>query len=60
MDMDHTITPESMRGRGIAEHVTLAAFQFCEREGYRVIPTCTYISDTFLSRHPELRPLVIE
>ena len=52
MDMDHTFTPESMRGRGIAEHVTMAAFQHCEREGYKVMPTCTYISGTFLSRHP--------
>lgn len=54
MDIYDTFTPSELRGRGIAEQLALAAFKYAKENNLRIIPTCPYISDTFLKRHPEL------
>ena len=58
MDIYHTFTPPELRGRGIAEHLALAAFEFAQRHGMKIIPSCPYIKDTFLKKHAELRNIV--
>jgi len=58
-DMVHTYVPLEQRGRGIARRLAEAAFRFAEEEGMSVRPTCSYISDTFLPRHPKYRPRAI-
>ncbi len=58
MDIYHVFVPENMRGQGMAEKLAEAAFKFARVEGLKIKPTCPYIRDTFLKKHPELAFLV--
>ena len=53
MDIFHTFTDPELRGQGLAEKLTQAAFEFAKKNSFRVIPTCSYVKDTFLSKHKE-------
>ena len=60
MIMSHTSTPEHLQGKGIAAHVTRAAFEYCRENRFKVHPTmCTYIRDNFLKKNPEFSDLVL-
>uniref|UniRef100_A0A0E0KQT0 N-acetyltransferase domain-containing protein n=1 Tax=Oryza punctata TaxID=4537 RepID=A0A0E0KQT0_ORYPU len=59
MDMVHTYVPGSKRGRGLAARLCDAAFAHARRHGMRVLPTCSYISETYLPRNPEWNELVL-
>ncbi|CAL0305501.1 unnamed protein product [Lupinus luteus] len=52
IDLVHTFVPPSKRGLGLAYHLTVAAFQHAKSHSLSVIPTCSYISDTFVPRNP--------
>ncbi|XP_038897320.1 acetyltransferase At1g77540 [Benincasa hispida] len=52
MDMIHTFVPSSKRGLGLASHLCVAAFNHADANSLPVIPSCSYISDTFLPRNP--------
>ena len=56
IDLYHIYVPEAFRGRGIAERLCQAAFEYAQQERLTVIPSCPYISGTFLRRHPEHAP----
>ena len=58
IDLYHTYVPEVFRGRGMAEKLCKAAFEYARTEGFTVIPSCSYISDAYLKRHTEYEPLV--
>ncbi|XP_078440924.1 acetyltransferase At1g77540-like [Wolffia australiana] len=58
MDMVHTFVPSSKRGRGTAALLCNAAFQHAKDRSIPVIPTCSYISETFLERNPAWKALV--
>lgn len=58
IDLYHTYVPEVFRGRGLAERLCKTAFEYAKRQGLTVIPSCSYISDYYLKRHPEYEPLV--
>ncbi|CAO2042287.1 unnamed protein product, partial [Urochloa humidicola] len=58
MDMVHTYVPRSKRGQGLAARLCDAAFAHARSHGMRVVPTCSYISDTYLPRNPALEELV--
>lgn len=58
LDLTHTFTPPSMRGKGVAEKVVGAAFAFARKENIKVKPTCPYISGKYLERNPEMRQFV--
>ncbi|MBI4167802.1 MAG: N-acetyltransferase [Candidatus Aenigmarchaeota archaeon] len=53
MDLFHTFTDEELRGQGLAEKLAQAAFEYAKKNGLRIVPTCEYIRDTFLKKHPE-------
>ena len=53
MDVFHTFTDPDLRGQGLAEKLALAAFEHAKKNGLRVKPTCDYIRDAFLKKHPE-------
>ena len=57
LDLYHTEVPPVFRGRGIAEQLCRAAFEYAKANGLRVVPSCPYISGTYLKRHPEYAPL---
>jgi predicted GNAT family acetyltransferase len=52
LDLEHTVTDPQFRGKGLAEIVVRAAFDWGEKENYKLIPTCTYISGSFLKKNP--------
>jgi len=58
LDLYHTYVPEVFRGRGIAEKLCKAGFEYAKAQGLSVIPSCSYISDAYLKRHPEWEPIV--
>ena len=57
LDLYHTDVPEVFRGRGIAEQLCQAAFAYAKANGLAVIPSCSYVAETYLKRHPEYEPL---
>ena len=54
----HTYVPEAARSRGVAEQVVLAGFQYAQANGFKVIPTCPYVSHAFIRRHSEFQSLI--
>ncbi|KAK9271446.1 hypothetical protein L1049_027037 [Liquidambar formosana] len=52
MDIVHTFVPSSKRGLGLASHLCVSAFNHAKSHSMSVIPTCSYVSDTFLPRNP--------
>ncbi|XP_039117153.1 acetyltransferase At1g77540-like [Dioscorea cayenensis subsp. rotundata] len=60
MDMVHTFVPRSKRGMGLAAILCSAAFDHAQRHSMVVIPTCSYISDTFLPRFPAWKSIVYD
>ena len=57
LNLYHTYVPEVFRGRGIAEQLCRAGFEYAKAHGLTVIPSCSYISGAYLKRHPEYEPL---
>jgi len=43
LDMYRTFVPDALRGRGIAAALAQHALDYAEREGYQVIPSCSYV-----------------
>ena len=58
MDLYHTYVPEVFRGRGLAEKLCQAGFEYANAHGLTVLPSCSYIAGAYLKRHPEYEPLV--
>jgi predicted GNAT family acetyltransferase len=53
LDMYHTFVPEAFRGRGLAEQLCRAGFEYAKARQLTVIPSCPYVSGAYLKRHPE-------
>ena len=58
IDLYHTYVPDAFRGRGVADRLCKAAFEYAKTAHLTVIPSCSYISGAYLKRHPEYEPLV--
>ncbi|MGE6528844.1 GNAT family N-acetyltransferase [Pseudomonas sp. NPDC077382] len=43
LDIYRTFVPDALRGRGVAAVLTRHALEYAEREGYTVIPSCSYV-----------------
>lgn len=43
LDVYRTFVPDALRGQGVAALLTQAALDFASREGYQVIPSCSYV-----------------
>lgn len=52
VDAFHTGTPPALRGRGIATRLVERLVADARREGFRIVPTCPFVSAQFES-HPE-------
>ena len=57
LDLRHTEVPVHLRGRGIADRLCQAVFEYAHEAGLCVRPSCSYVSDTWLPRHPEFLPV---
>lgn len=51
-DAQHTHVPAAMRGRGIAARLVEALVRDARSEGFKIIPSCTYVAAQF-DRHPD-------
>jgi phosphoribosylformimino-5-aminoimidazole carboxamide ribotide isomerase len=60
VDMLSTRVPDAFRGKGVAGLLADAAFAWCRESGYKVRPSCSYISDTYASKHPEVKGMLVE
>ena len=57
IDLYHTYVPEVFRGRGVAERLCQAVFEYAKANQLTVLPSCSYISGAYLKRHPEYEAL---
>ena len=55
----HTEVPEEFRGQGIALHLVHDALEQIKAEGGLIVPQCPFVK-TYLRRHPEYQPLVVD
>lgn len=51
MTITHTGVPEQVGGRGIAGELVRAALEAARREGWKVVPACSY-AQVWMERHP--------
>ncbi|XP_058190120.1 acetyltransferase At1g77540 [Rhododendron vialii] len=58
MDIVHTYVPSTKRGLGLASLLCVSAFTHAQSHSMSVIPTCSYVSDTFLPRNPSWNSVV--
>lgn len=49
LDFYRTFVPDALRGQGIAALLTQTALDFARKEGYTVIPSCSYV-DAYLQK----------
>jgi predicted GNAT family acetyltransferase len=57
MTITHTGVPPAIGGRGVAAELTRVALETARREGWTVVPACSYAA-AFIRRHPEFSDLV--
>jgi predicted GNAT family acetyltransferase len=55
--MDHTYVPEELRGRGLANTLGYAALEEAQRQGWIVVPRCSFVA-AFIERNPKFANLV--
>ena len=58
-DIWHTSVPTSLRQRGLAVHLCMAAFTAARNTRTAVVASCTYVSNKFLVDHPEQGDVVV-
>jgi predicted GNAT family acetyltransferase len=44
---DHTFTDPSLRGRGVAKQLLEAFVSWIAKEGFKVVPACSYVARAF-------------
>jgi len=59
MDLHHTFTHPTLRGKGLAAQVVRAAFEYAKENNLKVIPTCYYVQ-AFIRKNDEYKELVVE
>ncbi len=57
LDFFQTYVPPHAREKGLAEKIVEAGFRYAKSKNLRVIPSCLYVSKTFLNRRQEFLPL---
>lgn len=53
----HTLVPEELRGRGLAERLVRTALNDARAAGRKVVPACSYV-DVFIKRNKEFQDLL--
>lgn len=57
MTIVHTGVPPAIGGRGVAAELTRVALETARREGWKVVPACSYAA-AFIRRHPAFSDLL--
>lgn len=55
--LEHTFTPPSMRGQGVAGVLVRAAAEYARETGVHIEPRCSY-AVRFFDNHPEFQDLL--
>lgn len=51
LDLQHTIVPKAVSGRGIAAQLVQTVCDYARAQGYKIRATCAY-AQVWLERHP--------
>ena len=57
--VDHTVVPPEIGGRGIAARLVEAIVADARKQGFRIIPQCSYVDAQF-RRHPDWSDLLAD
>ena len=57
LDLMHTRVPRELEGQGYGGALAKAALDYARAHGFRIIPTCPFVS-AYLRRHKEYADLV--
>lgn len=58
MTITHTGVPEAVGGRGLASALTRVALDYARKEGWSIVPMCSYAA-VYIKRHPQYQDLVL-
>lgn len=58
LNFHHTFVPPELRGKGLAEKVVAAGFEYAEQNKLKVIPTCPYVA-RLVMKNPEWKRLIV-
>lgn len=59
MSIYHTFTPREARGHGIAEKISIEAFDFAKNNGLKVRPDCPYIT-YFVEKNKKFKKYLVD
>jgi len=57
MDLEHTIVPRILSGRGIAAELVKNALDYAEKNNFKIYDSCSYVT-AYIKKHPEYKKLV--
>lgn len=58
LNFHHTFVPLELRGKGLAEKIVEAGFQYADQNKLKVIPSCPYVA-RLVMKNPEWKRLVV-
>jgi predicted GNAT family acetyltransferase len=58
LNFHHTFVPPDLRGKGMAERIVAAGFEYVENNNLKVIPSCPYVA-RFVMKNSEWKKLVV-
>jgi predicted GNAT family acetyltransferase len=59
LDLFHTFTPSTQRGRGYAAKLCKHVFEYAQERAMSVRPSCSYVRDCFVPQHPQYTQLLV-
>ena len=59
MEVTHTFVPPEMRGQGAAKQLCDAAYERARAEHLLVLPSCSYVSDNYAARNPDVHDVTL-
>eukprot|EP01138_Halocafeteria_seosinensis_P009377 gb/GECG01009582.1/.p1 GENE.gb/GECG01009582.1/~~gb/GECG01009582.1/.p1 ORF type:complete len:342 (+),score=61.65 gb/GECG01009582.1/:1-1026(+) len=59
LDLYHTWTDPSFRGMKLAEIIVAFAVEYAHAMKFKIVPSCSYVRDGFLSKHPAWKRLSV-
>lgn len=57
LDYYHTFVPESLRNKGIAGKLTVAALDYAVANQYHVVPSCPFV-EKYIEAHPKYASVI--
>jgi predicted GNAT family acetyltransferase len=55
--LTHTEVDPSLEGQGVGSHLVLGVLEFAERNNFKVVPLCPFVS-VYIKRHPDWNRVV--